>query len=356
MAVRAVIPSPVDDGALARAHVAGDPEAFASLYRRYFPDLVRFLERRGNDHARAEDIAQETLARAFRYLNGFDQTRPMWPWLRTIAVRIAGVEAQRRTSEVLVSDTVDGGAVADDPVEVLAARSVLVASLRTLPARQRDALVMRYVEDRQPSDIAAVLGLTRAAFEQLLWRARRSLAREYSRISSAVLVPVGIRLRRAAAWADARVGAAMPMVLASAGDVAVGAVVVVAAVAGVAHVQGAPAAPPTVVAAAGYAANSPAGGMSLAAQTQRMPVATRPGFGQEPPGDIVVERQEQVGPVAARSRARANTDPTRDGTVEEDETVINTPLGPVRVGGSHTNGSGPGLVCRATGVCGVTKP
>jgi RNA polymerase sigma-70 factor (ECF subfamily) len=359
MSVRTVSPSYADDEALARACVAGDVEAFAQLYRRYFPDLVRFLERRGNDHGRAEDIAQETLARAFRYLSGFDASRPVWPWLRTIAMRVAGNDATVRTSEVLVYDAPDGVDPVD-PVDALAARSVLVESLRRLPDRQRDALVMRYVEDLQPADIAAVLGMTRNSLEQLLWRARRGLAREYGRLTGAVLVPLSLRLRRAAHWLDTRASAAWSGVVAGAGDVAVGAVVVVAsATAAVTAAPGAKPVPATTTAtvaavpvAAPLAPSRPASGVrtSPGAPAAR-PAAPAPAQSSD---DVVVERNTEVGPAAARSRNRVSPDPTREGSVQEDENDVRTRLVETHGGGGTHNSGGPSLACLLANVCDVT--
>lgn len=355
MSVRAVLPS--DDGALARACVEGDAEAFALLYRRYFPDLVRFLERRGNDHARAEDIAQETLARAFRYLPGFDASRPLWPWLRTIAVRVAGSEAAARSAEVLVCDAPD--AASHDPADALAARDVLVESLRRLPDRHRDALVMRYVEDRHPADIAAVLGMNKNSFEQLLWRARRGLAREYGRLSGAVLVPLSLRLRRAAYWADARVSAAFSDALASAGSVAVGAAVVVTSL------TAATATSPPVQAALGVASDASADAPSLASvgsQTRRSAstvVTTPPQVGRTSGNgeDIVVERQVQVGPGSARAQARTASDPTRKGTVHENRRQVDAPA-PIYDGHTRVErtGGSTGLICNVTGFCHYPRP
>lgn len=356
MAAHADLPTVLDDGALARACVAGDPEAFALLYRRYFPDLVRFMERRGNDHGRAEDIAQETLARALRYLPGFDASRPLWPWLRTIAVRIAGNEAAARTSEVLVCDTPEGRG-ADDPVDAVAARSMLVESLRRLPDRQRDALVMRYVQDRQPADIAAVLGMSKNSFDQLLFRARRGLAKEYGRLSGAVLVPLSLRMRRAAHWVDTRIGAAFAGVISNAADFAVGAVVVVASATAAISAVGTSPAAAAPVALAGAEAPSlaavrrGANDITPGAPTARTPVARK---GSE---DIVIERKVNVGPAAARSRTRVSGDPARGELPEEEnEHVLDVPLlGPVRTGGSYQHGGGPGYICRNTGVC-LTRP
>ncbi|HEX8002992.1 MAG TPA: sigma-70 family RNA polymerase sigma factor [Mycobacteriales bacterium] len=350
MALRADLP-PDDGDAVARA-ATGDAEAFTVLFRRYFPLLVRFLERRGCDHARAEDVAQETLARAYRYLGGFDTARPLWPWLRTIALRVAAADAERRAVELAVGVTPD--VATSDPVEGVLGRDALAESLRRLPRRHRDALVMRYVEDRDPSDVAAVLGLSRNSYDQLLWRARRGLAREYAKVSGAVLAPLAVRARRAANWVDTRIGTPFAGLVANAGDAAtaaVGAVVVASSLS--ATVLGA-AAPvpsalagraPAAVAEAGEAVR-PAAAVPRRVAAPRSPAAAR--------GEVVVERAYQAGPATARSRTSVGADPARDGTAHHMD--VDTPESHTGAGVTASRTGGDGLICLMTELCDLPRP
>ena len=218
-----------EDGRLAQAHLAGDPDAFSALYRRYLPDLVAYLDHRLHDHSLAEDLAQESIERALRFLPTFDPVRPLWPWLRTIASRIATAETVRRASEVPVDDvagTTDATIV--DATEAFVSRAAVEDCLARIPLRQRRALVLRYVEDRDPSDIAATFGLNRPAFEQLMWRARRNLAKEYRARNAAPWLPVWPviqRLRRIVLDTTSRVSTAAGAGFSFAGDVAFGAAI-----------------------------------------------------------------------------------------------------------------------------------
>ncbi len=173
------------DGALAHEHLSGAEEAFAELYRRYYPRLVRLCTRRTGDAHLAEDIAQETLVRALRYLSGFDTSRPMWPWLKTIASRIAYQATQKTAGERCSDlDQEDPEAYAvESPCHRIDDQLVLGAALDKVPARQRAALIMRYVDDWSTADSARFAGMTVPAFEQLLFRARRRLGTEYRRLT-----------------------------------------------------------------------------------------------------------------------------------------------------------------------------
>src|SRR3954447_13125356 len=90
------------DAAIARLNLAGNTDGFEILYRRYYPRLVRVCARHVRDDHLAEDLAQETLLRALRCVAGYDTSRPMWPWLKTIATRLCYDHTGRAGREVVV--------------------------------------------------------------------------------------------------------------------------------------------------------------------------------------------------------------------------------------------------------------
>src|SRR5207249_4871191 len=65
-------------------------------------------------------------------------------------------------------------------------RALLEQALQKLPARQRQAVALRYLADYSPDEAAGELQLGPAAFKQLLFRARRRLQTEYRRLSAGV--------------------------------------------------------------------------------------------------------------------------------------------------------------------------
>ncbi|MGH2691282.1 MAG: sigma-70 family RNA polymerase sigma factor [Actinomycetota bacterium] len=187
------------DAILIREHLGGERDAFDVLYRRYFPRLVRLCTRLTKDAAAAEDIAQETLVRAHQHLERFDQARPMWPWLKTIATRVLIDHVRAKSREVPTdADPVEEGQVDHGWTEE---REVLAKALSKLPPRQRTAVALRYLEDWDGPQVAEYLGLSGLAFRQILHRAKRKLQSEYRRIAEPVmgliLLPAGW-LRRTA--------------------------------------------------------------------------------------------------------------------------------------------------------------
>ncbi len=150
----------------------GQDGAFEYLYRRFYPRLVRAVGAAAGDSAIAEDVAQEAMLRVRDRLETFDYSRSFWPWLKTVALHIATDTRRKSRREVLVE--------VDKPSNCAAIKSceesiVLIQALKGIPRRQRIAIVLRYIEERDPHDAARRLGLSRSAFDQLLFRARRRL-------------------------------------------------------------------------------------------------------------------------------------------------------------------------------------
>lgn len=170
-----------EEGEYIRACLAGDPAGSETFYRRFKPPLKHLLWQRVNDHALAQELAHDALVRAMGALHRFDPQRPLWPWLKTIALNLATDHARRSAHEI-PTDNVAIPIPPDDTTD----DDILTQALETLPGRQRAALSLRYLNDWTPAEAAAFLGLSRPAFDQLIKRARRKLCIEYRRIRSGV--------------------------------------------------------------------------------------------------------------------------------------------------------------------------
>lgn len=218
------------DGLLVRAYLDGDSAAFDVLYTRYFDCVRRYVQARvGGDYLTAEDLAQEAMTRALDRLDGFDQTRPFLPYVYKIAYHLLPAHWRKETFERPVEEFRDDAASIPDDTERIVTIGAVNDALAKLPPRQRNALYMRYAEDRDGNELAAFFGLTRNAFEQLLSRARKAMKREYR--GPAVLVPglpgLLARLRRFSATAGARLQVASGATASVAGELAIGAAITV---------------------------------------------------------------------------------------------------------------------------------
>lgn len=346
------------DGALACEHLSGAGEAFAELYRRYYPRLVRLCLRRTGDAYLAEDIAQETLLRALRYLSGFDTSRPMWPWLKTIATRIAYQHAQQTSRERCSDiDQEDPEAYAvESPCHRIDDQLVLSAALDRVPTRQRAALVMRYVDDWSTADSARFAGMTVPAFEQLLFRARRRLGAEYRRLTeirrpgTLGLLPLSFAtLRRLRLTARTRLDA-MGLGTSAAGTGLLG----LASLGVAATVLAGPAVTSPALqlrpdnhrlAVPGPDRTSAADSDSLRAGPRDAAVR-RAGSATAPARDGATRIQHQVGP--ADTGATIGEHPLGDGETVHVIVYVETPLGPIGADESVDNGDHSTVECYNT--------
>jgi RNA polymerase sigma-70 factor (ECF subfamily) len=147
------------------------------LFEQYYDSLVRMLYRRTGDRDRAEDLAQETFARAV----AAPPENPR-PWLFAVALNLVREDGRRalrqgRRLELLRADDLPAsGPEADfDRNE----RSTAVrAALATLGERDREALLLK-AEGFNYEEIAATLGLSKGAVGTTLARARRRLVEAY---------------------------------------------------------------------------------------------------------------------------------------------------------------------------------
>lgn len=164
------------DELLAGRAATGDDAAFTALYERYYGPLLGYTGSILLDGEDARDATQNALESALRALPGRDTSRPLRPWLYKIAHNeaITIIRRRRRHSE-LTEDCVP--TVPGPEVDAEQRRRVaqLVDDLRTLPERQRGALVMRELSGLSYDEIGLALGLSNDAARRAVCDARSAL-------------------------------------------------------------------------------------------------------------------------------------------------------------------------------------
>jgi RNA polymerase sigma-70 factor (ECF subfamily) len=120
-----------------------------------------------HDAGAAEDIAQEAFLAAIRALDRFDRRRPFAPWLHRIVVNRAIDHARARAvrREVALAD-----AVAEPPARDEGNLDGVVSALAVLPPDQRAVVVLRYLLQYTPGEIAGLLALPRGTVNSRLRR------------------------------------------------------------------------------------------------------------------------------------------------------------------------------------------
>jgi RNA polymerase sigma-70 factor, ECF subfamily len=166
--------------ALIRAAQRGSEEALEELFRRHWRGAHRAAFLVVHDGAAAEDIAQEAFIAAVRALDRFDRRRPFGPWLHRIVVNrsIDWSRARKARREVSgeVAELREAGADVD--LAGLADSDRVVAALETLGPEQRAVVVLRYLLEYTPGEIAELLEIPRGTVNSRLRRGLDALARE----------------------------------------------------------------------------------------------------------------------------------------------------------------------------------
>ena len=172
----------VSDGDVARQVVDGDRNAFARLVERYQHRLFGLVLMMVRERGGAEEVTQDAFVRAYTHLAEYDPGRPFYPWLATIAVRLAQNWLQSHGRAVHREGTsLDDVAPARSMPNAL---SNLIAAEQTddmwervnaLPSGERTALFLYYREEMAVRDIAKALGVTTGTVKTLLFRGRRHL-------------------------------------------------------------------------------------------------------------------------------------------------------------------------------------
>lgn len=159
-----------DERKLVREAQRGSQEAIADLYTGHWRPAHRAAYLVVHDSAAAEDIAQDAFLAAIDALDRFDRRRPFGPWLHRIVVNRAIDWSRREALRRKTADIPDGSA--PPPPEGVGDR--MMEALAELPAEQRAVIVLRYLLDYTPGEIARMLELPRGTVNS---RLRRTLDR-----------------------------------------------------------------------------------------------------------------------------------------------------------------------------------
>ena len=160
------------ESALVRAAQGGSEEALETLFRRHWRQAHRAAYLVVRDAQAAEDIAQEAFLAAIRALDGFDRRRPFRPWLHRIVVNRAIDHTRARALRREVGDeTAPAATVAEEAPQL---GGEMLSALADLSPEHRGVIVLRYLLDYTPGEIARMLDLPRGTVNS---RIRRGLDR-----------------------------------------------------------------------------------------------------------------------------------------------------------------------------------
>jgi RNA polymerase sigma-70 factor (ECF subfamily) len=159
-----------EERAWVRGAQAGSASDLEALFRHHWPGAYRAAYLVVHDGAAAEDIAQEAFLSAVRALDSFDRRRPFGPWLHRIVVNraIDWTRARALRREVGDEQLAVAPSRPEAPPDDLS--NEIMAALGSLSPDHRAVVVLRYVLDYSPGEIAELLELPRGTVNSRLRR------------------------------------------------------------------------------------------------------------------------------------------------------------------------------------------
>jgi len=162
------------DAMFVRRVLDGDTAAFTTLVDRHAAACTRFAMRMLGNREDAEDATQETFLRAYRSLARYEERQAFRTWLFQILInrcRTAAVRRERRHRMFLVDDNAVASASVRPAAEASDLRAELQRVVDALDADQREAFLLKHVEQLSYDEMAAATGVGVSALKMRVKRA-----------------------------------------------------------------------------------------------------------------------------------------------------------------------------------------
>ena len=156
---------------LIEAATGGDIESFGLLCRRYYAAMVAVGYSVLGEHQLAEDAAQESFARALVNLRNLKNKQKFAPWLAAICKNVAKDMLTAKARQINTDDISQAAGPGNSDENDRAIRR----AIEQLPESAKDLVVLRYYDGLSYEQISSVLGISPAAINGRLTRAKRKM-------------------------------------------------------------------------------------------------------------------------------------------------------------------------------------
>jgi RNA polymerase sigma-70 factor (ECF subfamily) len=166
---------------LVRRVLDGDVDAVATLVARFRPRFSRFARRMLGNREDAEEALQDTFVRMYRRIGTCRDPALVEAWTFRILVnrcRTAVARSGRTNRFMAPADPERNDPGVDHPADASAWREEIDRALAALPAEQREAFLLRHVEDLSYGEMAGLTGAGVSALKMRVMRACEALRRE----------------------------------------------------------------------------------------------------------------------------------------------------------------------------------
>lgn len=166
----------------------GNAEAFRELVERYRDQYARYALHMLGNREDAEEALQDAFTRAYRALPRCEDPERFGAWLFRILVnrcRTAGTRRGRRARTFVTDDAALLGASEEHPEDRAAWREEIDRALQQLRAEQREAFLLKYVEELGYDEMSRMTGVGVSALKMRVMRACERLRDLLSEVHSA---------------------------------------------------------------------------------------------------------------------------------------------------------------------------
>ncbi len=178
----------IPDEVIVTRVLRGDAEAFGVLVERYRDRYARYAFHMLGNREDAEEALQDAFTRAYRSLARCEDPERFGAWLFRILVnrcRTVGARRGRRSRTFVSDDAALLGASHEHPAEQTAWREEIDRALQRLRPEQREAFLLKYVEDMGYDEMSQLTGVGVSALKMRVMRACDRLRELLSEVHSA---------------------------------------------------------------------------------------------------------------------------------------------------------------------------
>ena len=165
------------DAVVVERVLQGDKDAYAGLVIKYQRQIYNLMLRATSSPEEAADLTQETFIKAYEKLESYHTNRKFFTWLYTLGLNHLRDYCRRKRPEPMdnadLEKLMNRGEHAEDhnrPWEAEVNSRELARAVKQLPLDYREALMLRYHEQMELSEVAEVLGIGLSAAKMRIHR------------------------------------------------------------------------------------------------------------------------------------------------------------------------------------------
>jgi RNA polymerase sigma-70 factor (ECF subfamily) len=168
----------IQDAGLIKKIQEGRSELFGELYKRYVDSIYRYIFFRVNqDRFAAEDLTQVTFQKSLISILQYDTQKGSYQsWIFRIAHNVVIDFYRKQSKSERLHDMHEASHISlEEKLDVQIQFATVQEALNSLTSEQREVLILRFIEDMTPAEIARILDKDEAAIRSLQYRGLQQL-------------------------------------------------------------------------------------------------------------------------------------------------------------------------------------